>query len=109
MEVLVDDVGELSLVEDEPTTPFEAERVPKCGPVKGDRHRRSPVDDDGLAQAVLYMPATDVPSLAVLGADAPEAQRAGAGGHRCHALTEEAVCDGGVPVPWSSFGCIDAA
>jgi hypothetical protein len=63
-ELLVFIGGELSPGEPEPPPPRQAHGVGRAGTVEGPRHRRPPVDDDGVALAVVDVTPADVQSLA---------------------------------------------
>ena len=75
VEDLVEDVEQVMALDAEPAAALETERVLHCRSVEGHRHRRAPVDDDGVPLRRLDVAATDVERLRVLFfVDASEAE-----------------------------------
>ena len=96
VEDLVEEVVELDAGHQEPPPPAQPEGVVRGGPVEGRRHRRPPVDDDGVAAVVLHMAAADVPGVAVLVVEPPEAEPGHVGREAAEPMVEVGLGDGGV-------------
>ncbi len=75
VEDLVEDVEQVMPLDAEPAAALQPERILHGRAVEGDRHRRAPVDDDGISLRSLDMASTHVERVETLFIDAAEAQR----------------------------------
>jgi hypothetical protein len=66
VEMLVEVRGEPAVGQREAAAQAQAQRIVDGRPIEGRRHRRTPVDDDGLVALVLDVPAADVPPVPCL-------------------------------------------
>ncbi len=74
VEVLLEDVAQLPSREHEAAPPLEPEGVGERRSVERRCHSCAPIDHDGRARVVFDVATTDVPGVAQLLVDAPEAE-----------------------------------